>query len=81
MQPPAPERRGRPAQRQDLRVRRRIAARLALVVRDGDDLVADHDDRADRHLAPAARQLGGRQRAPHEGELPLADWAPALGDG
>ena len=81
MQPPAPERRRRPAQRHDLRVRRRIAARLALVVRDRDDLAADDDDRADGHLAATARQLGGRQRAAHEGKFPLADGPLALGDG
>jgi Zn-dependent protease with chaperone function len=68
---PAAERGRRAPEREDLRVRRRVAAGLALVVGERDHLVADHDDGAHRHLAASARGLGRPERLPHEPELPL----------
>src|SRR6185436_19702234 len=52
-------------------VRRRVAARLALVVRDGDHVVAHDDDGAHGHLAPARGLFGRGERAAHEGRLAL----------
>ena len=69
VEPPVADRGGGAPERDDLGVRGRVAAGLALVVRDRDDLVAQRDHRADRDLAPAGRLLGGGQRAAHEPDL------------
>ena len=61
-----PSVRGGRAQRDDLGVRRRVLAQLALVVAGADHLAAAHDDRADRHVVVVERPPRLAQRQPHE---------------
>ena len=61
-----PSARGGLAQREDLGVRRRVLAQLALVVAGREDLAVAHDDRADRHVVVFQRALGLAQREAHE---------------
>ena len=74
-QAPAAERTGRLAQREHLRMRRRVLAQLALVVGHRDNLAAMHDHSADRHVAVFKRVLGLTNGQAHE---EVVAWKEAL---
>ena len=57
---------GRLAQGQHLRVGRRIAQRLTLVVTLADDLIIHNDNRPNRHIGCMQRLAGLAQRRLHE---------------